>query len=720
MQTIFTLLRQDLHNIFHSRPVLITLLAFCIIPAVYALLNIQASWDPYSKVNTSRMPIAVVNNDEGSTINGKSVNVGTQIVQELKKNHRIHWIFINDWQGNDGLDQGKYYSLIEIPDDFSSRLATLVTSSPQKPNIIYKSNEKLNAAATKITGQAEDTLAQEIKSNFTRVSTKEALKQMNAVGDKIDTHKPQILQIRTSLLDAIHTINRTQRYLQRVNGDSKDTQIYLKTIKDDLPKVAKQINELQAIVNHGKSLSIATKQTLNSARNNLSNGLNSLHSQTDRLQTALSDLQSLNSNGESPIATGELNQVQNLNNAMINQINNGLKVLYVINNLLPNNRSTTLIKLLASIKGDIHAQQKNIDQLKSLANSSKSSRRIRQLINHSSQIGDRIESTITNASAEFDATTSQNLSHMGNTLNTGLANENNVLSATQTLIPELKALANAGNSVSQLSVSRINSMNNRLNNIQDKLNGLNHKTGFINEKNLTRLVNALGESPQVSNLLSSPISLKTTNLYRLGKFGYGVTPFYTVLSMWIGVLLLTTIMAWKYRTNQGKRLNPNMVQGYCGKLLLYLCMTLGQTTITLFGEIVLLGIHPGSFLSMIAFAYLITLVFTIVIYTLVFMFGNIGKVISVLLMILQIFGTGGIYPLETILSQLAALAPFLPFTYAIQGLREAIAGPNWATFSHDILMLICLAITFIVIAPLRRIFKRPIDKLEKGMKNSRL
>ncbi|MFT8908677.1 MAG: YhgE/Pip family protein [Lentilactobacillus diolivorans] len=473
-------------------------------------------------------------------------------------------------------------------------------------------------------------------------------------------------------------------------------------------------------MNHGKSLSIATKQTLNSARNNLSNGLNSLHSQTDRLQTALSDLQSLNSNGEFPIATDELNQVQNLNNAMINQINNGLKVLDVINNLLPNNRSTTLIKLLASIKGDIHAQQKNIDQLKSLANSSKSSRLIRQLINRSSQIGNRIESTITNASAEFDATTNQNLDSMENTLNTGLANDNNVLSATKTLIPELKALANAGNSVSQLSVSRINSMNNRLNNIQDKLNGLNYKTGFINEKNLTRLVNALGESPQVSNLLSSPISLKTTNLYRLGKFGYGVTPFYTVLSMWIGVLLLTTIMAWKYRTNQGKRLTPNMVQGYCGKLLLYLCMTLGQTTVTLFGEIVLLGIHPGSFLSMIAFAYLITLVFTIVIYTLVFMFGNIGKVISVLLMILQIFGTGGIYPLETIPSQLAALAPFLPFTYAIQGLREAIAGPNWATFSHDILMLICLAITFIVIAPLRRIFKRPIDKLEKGMKNSRL
>lgn len=97
MGTIITLLIRDFKNIVHSRPVLITLIAFCIIPALYALLNIKASWDPYSPTNTSRLPIAVINNDEGTIINNKSLNVGDQVIEELKKNHDINWVVTNDW-----------------------------------------------------------------------------------------------------------------------------------------------------------------------------------------------------------------------------------------------------------------------------------------------------------------------------------------------------------------------------------------------------------------------------------------------------------------------------------------------------------------------------------------------------------------------------------------------------------------------------------------------
>lgn len=232
MRTILTLLKRDLHNIFHSRPVWITLLAFCLIPAIYAVPNIMVSWDPYSKANTSRLPIAVVNDDEGSTVNGKQLNVGKQIVGELKQNHAINWIMTNDWQGNNGLDEGKYYSLIEIPNDFSSKLATLVSTNPEKPNIIYKSNEKLNPAATKITGQAVDTLTEQVRDSFIKISTKAALKEMNAAGAKINTHKPEILQIRSSLLDAINTVKKTNGYLDKANKDSDNVQQYLKRSRE--------------------------------------------------------------------------------------------------------------------------------------------------------------------------------------------------------------------------------------------------------------------------------------------------------------------------------------------------------------------------------------------------------------------------------------------------------------------------------------------------------
>lgn len=123
-------------------------------------------------------------------------------------------------------------------------------------------------------------------------------------------------------------------------------------------------------------------------------------------------------------------------------------------------------------------------------------------------------------------------------------------------------------------------------------------------------------------------------------FGYGVTPFYTTLSMWVGVLLLTTIVSWRYIIPKDERVpKSNMVQKYIGKLLLYLTLSMTQTTFTMLGEMLIIGLRPRSLLAMLATAYLATIVFTIIMFTFVYMFGNVGKVFSVLMMIAQLFGT---------------------------------------------------------------------------------
>lgn len=720
MRTIFTLITRDFKRIFHSRPVWITLLAFCLIPAIYAIPNIKASWDPYSKANTSRLPIAVVNGDEGSTVNGRSIDVGKQIVGQLKKSQDIHWVITNSWQGNNGLDQGKYYALIEIPNDFSSKLGTLVTTNPQKPNIVYKSNEKLNPAATKITGQAKDTLTEQVRDNFIKISSKAALKEMNAAGEKLDTHKPQILQIRSSLLNAIKTIKKTQGYLGRVNGDSKDMQQYLKTVKTDLPKISAQITDLQRVVNHGKALTRSTKTTLDNARSDLANGLTQLQSDGERLQSLATNLGTRDTSTNGLLKT-EINQMQSLGNTTIDHINNALRVIDVVNNILPSNQTTSLIHSLSNAKKNIRQQQRSLSSLKSAANSGASKKSLNHLVAQLSKTGDQLAHNIDDANSTFNDTLSQNLDDLGNTLDTGMTGDDQVLESLRSLVPQLNALATAGNSISKLSISRVNQIHSRLAEIQDKLTNLNDQTKFINEQNLNRLINLLGENPKAASLLSSPITLKQADLYNMGKFGYGVTPFYTTLSIWIGILLLTTIVSWKYRTPKNERFpKTNLIEKYVGKLLLYLSISLTQTSFTMIGELLILGIRPVSVLAMLATAYTTTIVFTIIMFTLVYMFGNVGKVISVLLMIVQLFGTGGIYPLETIPPYLAALAPYLPFTYAIQGFREAIAGPIPAVFWHSLGILALFAVGFLVIAPLRCVFQKPISELEEGFHSSKL
>lgn len=164
----------------------------------------------------------------------------------------------------------------------------------------------------------------------------------------------------------------------------------------------------------------------------------------------------------------------------------------------------------------------------------------------------------------------------------------------------------------------------------------------------------------------------------------------------------------------------NMVQKYIGKLLLYLTLSMTQTTFTMLGEMLIIGLRPRSLLAMLATAYLATIVFTIIMFTFVYMFGNVGKVFSVLMMIAQLFGTGGVYPLELIPNHLAALAPFLPFTYTIQAFREAIAGPIPSVYWQAMLSLAAFGALFLLIAPLRRVFAKPLSKMEKGFHKSQL
>ncbi|WP_243674226.1 YhgE/Pip domain-containing protein [Lentilactobacillus kisonensis] len=550
MRTIFTLFKRDLKRIFRSRPVWITLLAFCLLPSIYAIPNIKASWDPYSKANTSRLPIAVVNGDEGSTVNGKSVDIGKQIVTQLKRSKDIHWVITNSWQGNNGLDQGKYYALIEIPNDFSSKLGTLVTTNPQKPNIVYKSNEKLNPAATKITGQAKDSLTEQVRDNFIKISSKAALKEMNSVGEKLDTHKPQILQIRTSLMDAINTIKKTQGYLGNVNHDSKDMQQYLSTVKNDIPKISQQISALQKVVNHGKSLTNATKDSLDSARSGLASGLNELQEDNQRLAALASDLKTSSGSPSSSLLATDLSQSQTLTNMIVNQLNDALRVANVINNILPSNRTVALIRSLSDAKKAIHQQQRTLTALKETSKSGGSKKALDRLTEKFAQTSDQLGTNIDAANTSFTDSIDQSLDNLSSTLTTGMTGDDQVLQSLRSLIPQLKALATAGNSISQISVSRVNQIHNRLNDIQDKLDGLNNQTKFINDQNLNRLINLLGENPKAANLLSSPVTLKQADLYNMGKFGYGVTPFYTTLSIWIGILLLTTIISWKYRSTK--------------------------------------------------------------------------------------------------------------------------------------------------------------------------
>lgn len=194
MKKIFKIFRNDLKSIVKNPVALFIVTGLCILPSLYAWINIKACWDPYA--NTGNLPVAVVNNDEGAMFNEKSINVGNEVVDSLKKNKKIGWIFEDEWQANNGLNEGKYYAIIEIPANFSKGLISLASTNPQKPNIIYKANEKANAIATKITNAAKESLTREIKANFVDTVNEKAFEKLNTVGGRIRNSQSSDITIK--------------------------------------------------------------------------------------------------------------------------------------------------------------------------------------------------------------------------------------------------------------------------------------------------------------------------------------------------------------------------------------------------------------------------------------------------------------------------------------------------------------------------------------------
>ncbi|WP_446897073.1 YhgE/Pip family protein [Clostridium sp. LBM24168] len=713
MKIVLKILKRDFKSITKSLAVLITIIVFCFLPSSYAIVNIKASWDSYSKANTSRLPIAVVNKDEGGSADGKTINVGNQIINELRKDKSINWIIIDEWQGNYGLNTGRYYSLIEIPENFSSKLLTLVTSEPQKPNIIYKSNEKLNAAATEITSQAKNVLADQIKSNIVKISSREALKQMNSMGKKLINNKPEILQIKDSLEDSIKAVAGTRKYLSEVNKNSKEVQDYLDKLKNDIPGLSRQMDNLQNIVSHGKYLAQSTKQTISSAQNNMASGIN-------ELQVLISSLENVNNGFANPdIANNVIKRMNDTNNSIIKKIDENIEILNTISEIIPNNGAVELINALDRMKSSMKTEKGYLVQLEQLINNNGSKESISSVIDRLSKIRNELSSDSVNVSNAFYSGTSQALNNMNYNIDMSLEVYDDILQSTKSIIPQLNLLADTGRSINEISISHIEQINKRLGDIQNKLSQLNDNMNMINEKNLDHIIDIMEKNPEISSLLSSPVELKNVQFYNLGLFGYGVTPFYTTLSIWVGILLLSTILTSRCREfEDGTKVN--MIQEYCGKVFLFMALSLIQTAITLLGEFLLLGIKPMKIFAMIEVAFLVTITFSIIIFTCIFILGNVGKALCTVLMIFQIFGTGGIYPLEIISTRLAAMAPFLPFTYSINGFREAIGGPNWNHLLKIFGMFGCFSGMFLLIAPLKKVFEKQIQQMENEFEKSQL
>ena len=710
-KNIFGIYKRDISSIIRNKVALAVIIGLCVVPSLYAWVNIYAAWDPYA--NTGNVPVAIVNEDDGTVLNGKQINAGKNVVKELKHNDNIDWKFLEKEDAEDGLESGKYYAMIEIPKDFTEGLITLISTDPEKPTIVYKSNEKLNAIANKITSAAETTLTAQIKSTFVGTVNKTSLEILNDLGYNIEENKSEILQIKNTLDEAKGDIERIKGNIDQANVNSTSFEAYLKDLQNNLPLISSSVYSLKEVAESSRIITFSTQNTLNSIVTTLNNDMSNIKTLDGSITDKLNKLKALVSATEidRDALISIIDEIEKLNNSIISKIDANIKFLEAINNIKPGS-TTALIEKLNGVKNSLISNSE-LENLKDIINSDSGNKEtILNNIDKLVQINNAVSNSILDSSNNLYNTVIPAINSTANNLSGTLDKVNALLSNIEGIVPKLDALSTFAIDTSSATKSKTSELSDKIGSFQEELNKLVDKSSVLTEDNINSLLDVMNKNPDViSSILSAPIEVDEEEVYNASIFGVGLAPFYTSIAIWVGILLACAILNIKTEEHFAEEHNVTPMQEHFGKMLLILTIGIIQALIVSLGDVIILGIKPENFMLFIGTALLVAITFTMVIYGLVSVFGNIGKAAAVVIMVFAIAGTGGVYPVETNPHIFAVLKPFWPFTYAINMYREAIAGPYWDGVMNNLKVMGIFIAIFLCLS----VLKKPMMVISEGM-----
>ena len=722
MKNILAIFKADVRGLVKNVLALIIIIGLCILPSLYAWFNIYSNWDPYA--NTGNIKIAAYSEDEGYTgEDGTVQNMGEKILDNLKENTAIGWTMVNSGEeAIEGVKSGDYYAAVVIEKDFSYKMFNMFAEGFANPGITYYENEKKNAVATKITDTAVSTLQQSIDAQFVDVVIRTVFEQTNNVSGEIETNN-KIKEFTDKLTAVNNNLITYETTIESLISANKE-------LTTSVGKAQDEIDSLKGQVDTGID-------DVTGVQNGISN-----------TRTSLSDFNAKVKESVAQIESSLDKVVSDLENTTVTDdarkmADDMIQTMKDVNTL-----KKEALKLEAAIKGiklPSDYDKETQDALNAIESVIGNADDIREVINGlgitdaADKVTSRIEAELakkTDSVEDAVRTCKDYASNMRNMFTNSLmpqidgilANTEQILATVNTLLESIKTTLENTGTIFNGMVSTIGSTNQSLEQMQVIIQGVSGKL-----KSVTELFNGTTEDERVQALrklmsgdpdtygefFSEPVKTDTVEVYQIANYGSAMTPFYTVLALWVGALLLTALVKVKAEPKnlQGVKLH----QLYFGRYLLFFVLGQIQALVVVLGDIYLLHcqiLDKGLFWFT---ASLTSFVFTLLVYSLTLSFGDIGKAVAVVIMVIQIAGSGGTFPIELLPSVYRNIYIFFPFPYAINAMRETIGGMYGNMYVKSLLQLMIFAVAALVLG---LVIRKPFIKwnhfVEKRMEDTKM
>ena len=695
---VHEILHKDCQEVLKNRLITIIVVALMIFPSLYAWFNIEAFWDPYG--NTKNLSVAIVNQDKDYEFKNQKLNFGNDIVKNLKENRSLDWNFVNSKTAMEGLNTGRYYAILTIPKDFTKSLMSVTQVDVRKARIIYTTNEKTNAIAEKITDQGANKLQAKISNHLIQVISKTSLGAMGGISNMTDDITPKLTEMKKSLQRLDVQLVNSKKLAENNKNMIGDLDKSLASSKASLDAIKRTMNGAKKINDDFGSM--ATDAT--SGIQNSSASLKSALRDVSRiLESSVNLAQSLNSIGDkgaqqAVISIGNIKDKIDQAAIRVNNISQVLNDINVVNSNVLNNAVTRLNNEYRSLTDASSRLAGIIDQVNSTSSLTYS--QVQDIVNIVADSNKGINDII----SDFDDLVTRPLSRVNGNVSTITGDIRSMVDSTGQLYPSVNNFINTASTLNGRVGSSITILESSIDILRGQVSDSIKMIDEIqNNKDLKAFNNVIKSNIlERADFIKNPVEIKEEKLYKMANYGSSMAPFYSVLAAWVGVIILSTILS----TEPSKQYRS--IDRYLGRLLFFLILSLIQSIIISTGDLLLLGVTAKEPVLFILILMLCSIAFCILIFTLVSCFKTLGKGIAMFLLVIQIGGSGGTFPVQMTPTFFRTINSVIPFTYGINACREAIGGVYMQNLLGDIGALLLFAIIPLIFGIM---FKEDINDL---------
>ena len=714
MRNVLNIIVHDFRRLTSSVVALVILMGIIVVPCLFAWFNTLSNDDPFKPQATGRIPVAVVSDDEGTEMFGLNINVGEKFIDAVSGNDMIGWDILEDKEkAIEGVYAGDYYAAVIVPEEFSENVLSFSKGEMRHPKILFYENEKKNAIAPKITGKVREVLEEEIDRAFVdtigsyiteaaNAAKAAGLDPQDAFGDLSDRMtdlstdlEGALVMVRgaAGLSDAAgnllkasdnligsseDTIELGEQLLESAEGripEKADTTSAQKVIDEITATLSKDLDKIYSDLSSAEESMDKFNQYIQNDLEDQKELVASMKSATDKTAKKLKDMG----------LTGLASRFSRISD----KLGHILELLELLDKLEEADETNwaTMKGYIDDILSDITFAEDSIAKIEA-------------------DVDDELDKKINQVIRDARKSISETRAFLS-----GIYGDMNLLE--DALSKSDKALKSMKGGLNG-TVTTLTSLQNGTRNLAELFDNF---SGSDMLKDVNHLMT--NDAEVIAENMATPIKMNTEEIYPIRNFGSVMAPFYIVIAQWIGAMFAAVMIHVQVKRREEGPGAIKLHEAFFGRYRLFLMIGLAQALLVSVGELLYVGIQCLHPLLFILAALVNSLIFTLIVYSLVFALENIGLAASVILMILQVAGGGGTFPVEVLPPVFRALFPFMPFRYALGAMRECIGGMYDHTYIKclGILMLFGLgAITFglLLHKPMRGI----IEKVEESKRES--